>query len=286
MSDEHMSDKDLEVVLREWTQDAPAGQPDRSRVVGSVVGQLGSTRRRRRRWWAFPWRNRKPDEPAAIDKTLNQPSPIPATNGHTPTVIGRTTSMLSPVKAITAGALIFAISGAFLIAQPFGQPSSVPGAEAEAVAPTWVTATVQFGSSCDFGDTSIEDGVTQERGMNCQGQTWTSDDPRVDGKALVAHNADSFEVDGQGYSLVTSVVEFYNDAGGWQCTNADRVVSPAGTLYQTSRFDGDRLSCVGNGDYEGLSAVLVADWAGVAKTIEGLIFPGEMPPMPEFPSTE
>jgi hypothetical protein len=51
--------------------------------------------------------------------------------------------MFSPVKAITAGALIFAIGGAFLIAQPFGQQGgSVPGAvtDTEAMRPALVTA--------------------------------------------------------------------------------------------------------------------------------------------------
>ena len=196
--------------------------------------------------------------------------------------------MFNPVSAVTAGALVFALGGALFIAQPFDQqPESVPGAESEVTAdPTWVTASVLFGSDCDFGATAVEDGVTQERGMVCRGQTWMSDDPRLDGKANVAHNADSFELDGEGYSLVTSAIEVYNDAGGWQCTNADRVVPVADTLYQTSRLEGDRLDCAGYGDNEGLSAILVADWADVDKTVEGLIFAGEMPPMPEFPTND
>ena len=167
------------------------------------------------------------------------------------------------------------------------EAAEAPSAESGmATAPAWVTATVLFTSNCDFGDTATEDGVTQERGMNCQGQTWTSDDPRLDGSANLAHNADSFDVDGQGYSLVTSAVEVITDEGGWQCTNADRVVSPADTLFQTSRLDGDRLSCMGYGDNDGLSAILVIDFTSAPKTVEGLIFPGEMPPMPEFPSSE
>ena len=36
--------------------------------------------------------------------------------------------MLSPVKAITAGALVFAIGGVFLIAQPFDQQERAGGA--------------------------------------------------------------------------------------------------------------------------------------------------------------
>ena len=72
---------------------------------------------------------------------MYQPSPIPAANGHTPTVIGRTQIMFSPAKAITVGALVFAIGGALVIAQPLGQQgSTVPGAETEVAAP------VEFGS--------------------------------------------------------------------------------------------------------------------------------------------
>ena len=56
--------------------------------------------------------------------------------------------MLSPVKAITAGALVFALGGVMLIAQPFGQQGSVPGAETdtEAEAPAWVTGTLTLGT--------------------------------------------------------------------------------------------------------------------------------------------
>ena len=273
-----MNDERLGHEISDFYRETDVMPPDSKGSAREVAARLPHVEQVKRRRWRPTW----------LTRATHQPSPVPASNGHAPTVIGRTTSMLSPVKAITAGAIVAAVGGVFLITQPFEQQGSgVPGAESGvAAAPAWVTATVQFGSVCDFGDTTIEDGVTQERGMYCQGQTWTSDDPRVDGKALVAHNADSFDMDGQGYSLVTSVVEFFNDAGGWQCTNADRVVSPAGTLYQTSRFDGDRLSCVGDGDYEGLSAILVADNVSSPKTIEGLIFPGEMPPMPEVPSSE
>ena len=50
--------------------------------------------------------------------------------------------MFSPVKAITAGALVFALGGVLLIAQPFDQQGgSVPGAatDADIVPPVEVT---------------------------------------------------------------------------------------------------------------------------------------------------
>jgi hypothetical protein len=281
-----MTERPASTRLHDWLDETVGQTPDPVEGTRQVMSQVEETSQAGR-WLPFPvLRRRATKTRTTADTKEVQPSPIPASNGHTPTAIGRTTSMLSPVKAITAGAIVFALGGVMLIAQPFQQPGSVPGAESDAAAaPAWVTATVQFGA-CDFGETAIEDGVTQERGMNCWGQTWTSDDPRLDGEGRVAHNADSFDVDGQGYSLVTSIVEVSNDAGGWQCTNADRLVTPASTLFSTSRFSGDRLSCVGYGGNEGYSAILTADWSGSPKTLEGLIFSGEMPPMPEFPSSE
>ena len=58
--------------------------------------------------------------------------------------------MFSPVKAITAGALVFALGGMFLIAQPFGQQgATVPGAATDEVAPnTEFTAEWGFTSGC------------------------------------------------------------------------------------------------------------------------------------------
>ena len=43
MNDQQITDKEMDAVLWMWTPDAPAGHPDRSRVVGNVVRQLHST---------------------------------------------------------------------------------------------------------------------------------------------------------------------------------------------------------------------------------------------------
>jgi hypothetical protein len=284
MSDEHMSDKDLEVVLREWTQDAPAGQPDRSRVVGSVVGQLGSTRRRRRRWWAFPWRNRKPDEPAAIDKTQNQPSPIPASNGHTPTVIGRTSSMLSPVKAITAGAIVFAIGGVMLIAQPFQQQGTVPGAElsepAEAVE---FTARFPWGPQVGTGTSEVLDsGVTEQVDWAHQTRSVDSSDQRFEGEMVYTCNSHEYpEAQGR---LFDCVFRVETDAGAWQSRPSlqvdfgDAAYGPFSVF--TTTFDGE-------GDYEGLTAVVeMAEISGEGYHAHGVIVDGYLPPNAEHFGSE
>ena len=42
----------------------------------------------------------------------------------------------------------------------------------------------------------------------------------------------------------------------------------------------------GEGGYEGLSAYLLGDWTEEPVAVEGAVFPGEMPPFPEFPAVE
>ncbi|MEA2026800.1 MAG: hypothetical protein U9O18_08910, partial [Chloroflexota bacterium] len=67
--------------------------------------------------------------------------------------------MLSPVKAITAGAIIFALGGAFLIAQPFDREGGgVPGAESSEPVTVVVPGTDQW---TDTGiDLKIDDTVS------------------------------------------------------------------------------------------------------------------------------
>ena len=176
-------------LIRSWLDETYEAERDPRDYLDHLLDEVPETPQQRRRWWHLRGRGRRRAVPTPADTTEYQPSPIPASNGHTPTVSGRTSSMLSPVKAIAAGVIVSAIGGALLVAQPFGQQDIVPGAESSAEAPVWVTATVLFSSDCDFGETTTEGGVTMERGMHCQGQTWTSDDPRLDGTANVAPNA-------------------------------------------------------------------------------------------------
>ena len=140
----------------------------------------------RSRWLTLPIPYRRTQRPTAADTTEFQPSPIPATNGHTPTVIGRTSSMLSPVKAITAGALVFGIGGVMLIAQPFGQQSSVPGAEvpAEGMEPAFFTGTLGGGWT-PIGQGTVEtraDGVIVTSGEGFANIEFTTNDPRMTGR--------------------------------------------------------------------------------------------------------
>jgi hypothetical protein len=157
-----MKDERYWPVLGTWLKDTATAPPDPRQTARREAERLPQTTQLRRHWWLrSPWRT--PSHPSERDPTTYQPGPTPATSGHTPTVIGRTQIMFSPAKALIAGALVFGIGGALLVAAPIQQPSSVPEAETEGVAPTWVTGSMQHvdgscsetGSSTDEGPISV-----------------------------------------------------------------------------------------------------------------------------------
>jgi hypothetical protein len=168
--------------------------------------------------------------------------------------------MLSPVKAITAGAVVFAIGGAFLIAQPFGQQqSSVPGAGTDDyVRPVEVTGTSESRSGCretrlegELGDTgalrflwacSTEDGMP-----------WSMSDPRLEGTVeRINEESRTALEDGTDLYIAQSAFSIENDGGAWRERPRQWLLSDFDWLPdEVIVLDGD-------GEYEGLVAVLRA----------------------------
>ena len=104
-------------------------RPDAHQSARQVMAHLPEVRQRRR-WWPFPvfYRDAKP--PTAIHTNDDQPVLISTTNGLSLNAIRRTQIMLSPIKAITAGALVFAIGGAYFLAGAWSSDGESPvGAE-------------------------------------------------------------------------------------------------------------------------------------------------------------
>jgi Tol biopolymer transport system component len=255
MSDEHMNDKELEAVLREWTPQMPAGQPDRSHVVGTIVSRLGPTRRRRHRRWPFPWFRRDGTNRASERSLAQQPSPIPAANGHTPTVMGRTQSMLSPAKAIIVAALVFAIGGVMLIAQPFQQrEGTVPGATTEAIRPSLGTSNglIAFAADASAGDAltdPVEFGMVE---IHPERMDIYATGPGEPTRRLIATDAHercpAFSPDGQRLaylelgqrvgSVAPSIVVAEVDAAGARSAPELRVPLPAADVYGVKRSIG------------------------------------------------
>jgi hypothetical protein len=275
-----------------WLVETEGGPPDTVEGTQQVMSQIEETPQAGR-WLPFPLFHRKAK--VKTPTTKYQPTPISALNGHTPTVLGRTQSMFSPVKAITAGALVFAIGGAFLIAQPFGQQeSTVPAAETEAVPATWVTGTIALGASCSGPTASTPSASTSEADVQperehhrCSTQTWTTSDPRLTGTSTSTWDADVYVLDEAIISVVAGTYELQNESGGWLCHYRDDLANGMGR-YAVLATD-QTVTCVGDDAYDGLTAILSLDWSNSPPSdvpLAGLIFPGEAPPLPELPAAE
>ena len=131
--------------------------------------------------------------------------------------------MLSPVKAITAGALVFAIGGAFLIAQPFDQQGSVPGAETDDyVSPVEVTGTsgTPWGCRETRPEGESDDTAARRSLWACStenGMPWSMSDPRLEG-TVERINEESRTVleDGTDLYIAQSAFSIENDGGAWR----------------------------------------------------------------------
>jgi hypothetical protein len=76
-----------------------------------------------------------------------------------------------------------------------------------------------------------------------------------------------------------------NEGGDWVCSYGYLV--KGSTPDTESVTDGSTYTCLGGGGYEGLSAVLVSKPAeGFSDEFVGLIFSGDLPPLPEPPAAE
>jgi hypothetical protein len=191
--------------------------------------------------------------------------------------------MFSPSKALIAGAPVFGIGGVLLIAQPFDQQGSVPGAAIDAE-PVWVTGTITLAPSCTGPTvaTPAPEGARQERDYLCQPQTWTISDPRLSGTAAVTWNADVYTLDEGVKSVITEAFYVSNPGGAWAC-RSNGLQHGTGVLQPWENEE--TLMCVGEGEYVGLSAILVIG-NPEGPDIVGMIFPGDAPPLPERPASE
>jgi hypothetical protein len=252
------TDRETAEVIRSWMKEEvqlnDAG-------IHRVLARLPDTPQRRHRWlWPLDWHPFAPGATRSADvqgvqATGRRPGPIPATTDSPHIVTGRTRLMFSPVKAIIASALAFALGGAFLIAQPFGQQEGLaPGAEPAGIEGARVTVA----QDCP----ELEDSI--------QVCTWTSSDPRLTGTMTM-------EMDGA-IELPAGVVGgdfFWVDA---------TVEGPEGTwtgrLYINGTDPSASLAVLsGSGAYEGWQYV-ATDIGGNGYHFDwnGVIYEGELPP--------
>jgi hypothetical protein len=272
-----MNDEQLQPLLEVWLRDREVPRPDVQTGVARVMANVPRTRQQRR-WLPFPVSHRKARPPTGTADY--RPSPIPATNSHAPIVIGRTQAMLSPVKAVTVGALVFALGGVLFIAQPFDQGGSVPGAEQTTYpAPVYVTGTHVRLRECE--DLPGEEyGPTLLLRTTCTDQhTWN--DPRLQGTETFWNYCIDYPDDPSELTLCQRVINIVTDEGAWRMRpfftiNAG---SPDGEVGDSSSIwvlDGEDA-------YEGLSVVLAKGEEGRS----GFIVSSDLlPPAPEEGSTK
>jgi hypothetical protein len=187
--------------------------------------------------------------------------------------------MFSPVKAINAGALIFALGGVLLIAQPFDQQGgSVPGAatDEERAAPVEVTATSSAGACPVGATTEVVGGVRQSRGGYCN-PSYTWSDPRLDGTVTYSTSDDGW-LGESGVHIGSWAISIENDEGAWRMRPVPYIDFPG-----LSDPSGETWILDGEGAYEGLIAVLREV---EAYTPHGFIIEGEFPPPPDNASTK
>ena len=280
-----MNDERLGEEIGAFYRETDVTPPDPHESARQVAARLRRTPQVKRRRWLPAWPLRITHPRDANQATEHQPGAIPATKGHAPTVIGRTQTMFSPVKAITAGALVFAIGGAFLIAQPFGQQGNAPGAATDAVDPgpaAYVEGTMFEGPCCgDEVETYDDEGNRLTLRASVLSGNVKVDDPRLSGVYEMTISIDEFpqpDTD-ERIEVHWGELTITNDQGGWSGTWK--------STYDSSRFPDEEVDLVlyeltGAGAYEGLSALLAPSangWDDVGRMpLAGAIFQGPLPP--------
>jgi hypothetical protein len=97
-------------------------------------------------------------------------------------------------------------------------------------------------------------------------------------------NEDVFQTDEGIISVSTGAYYLRNDDGGWSCSTSSLV---KGEGLFSEALTGDTVRCAGEGGYEGLSALLVAQddpLQPYPAEFVGLIFSGDFPPLPKPPA--
>ena len=190
---------------------------------------------------------------------------------------GRTQTMFSPTKAITAGALVFAIGGVMLIAQPLQQQGSVPGAATDDESVRPALATGFVIWPDGTSDTYRESYQRTTMPDGTFREVWTD-------IASVEMNDPRLT----GAYTIEYAVDRFDDSGtdlGWGTV---RIENDAGFWEGTSVGTSDPTALgrevsyyelIGGGAYEGLSAIVFeTEMPAHEWAWSGLIFPGNQPP--------
>ena len=136
----------------------------------------------------------------------------------------------------------------------------------------------------DNGDATTEpeenvvDGVLQGRGVVIEGEAIETSDPRITGSLARALNANIHPI-GEFEDVLheTTAWRIENDEGAW--SGQGSALIHGGANIDTTDFD--TVVLAGEGAYDGLTAYILADWSEDPPAVEGAIFVGTAPPVPD-----
>lgn len=147
-----------------------------------------------------------------------------------------------------------------------------PAVTAQSPSPS-TPSTVPFAGRIAFGDctggsTVIVDGLIQTRGEVCDVPVLEMSDPRLDGEVTVHDDNDVYP---DGLALFRWAFRIENDGGIWQQQPVLTVKFPDGT-YSTAT-----ITLIGEGGYDGLTAVAEVAVSDDIWSLDGQVFEGEVP---------
>ena len=209
-----MDDRDAfeRQVAGEMARRAGPVQPvDDAAIYAAITSAVPSPRRRFHSWF---------------HSTDARTVPVPATNGHTPTVRGRTPLMFSPAKVIAVAALVFGVGG-LLAAQPRGPDS----ASAPASSPSPENGLPGVSPAASQSEAPLESQAPLDpMGASYWTGTFTyspdtstveASDPRISGDWVQVDNPASYSDragPGGSFGVSTSSVRIENADGAWAGT--------------------------------------------------------------------
>lgn len=178
----------------------------------------------------------------------------------------------------TAIGKVLLVVGVLAMAVPLAAGAQSPAPQDPGVVE--VTGTSQGGPCPGAGTVQVVDGVQEHRGTWCS-PSWVWSDPRLNGTATWASNEDRYPT---GLVIGTWAISFENDEGAWRM-RPQHYVEDFVRIGQPA-LNGFQLVFDGEGAYDGLVAVVVADNRTEPWQLHGFITDKGVPVQPDNASPD
>lgn len=181
------------------------------------------------------------------------------------------------------GAVVLGVALGLVMGAAMAVGAQAATDEADRTATTYVTGTLGGPTGGTRGTTSEADGVVERRDWTFEGGAIETSDPRLNGAVTVTASGDERRTsDGLGVVIL--------EAAHWHIDTGEGTWSGPGTAFETRgggrATDLFTVLLTGRDAYEGLSVYLLIDQTVDPIAVEGTIFAGDFPPIPEAESPE